>query len=66
MVRVTMIDLPDGYSPGSAKAIKAFAKLLVELKKKHPGVKFELVPFSYSKLPGSNQSHLVSMMAIAL
>lgn len=63
---VIMIDLPGGCNPGSAEAIDYFAKEFARLKHRNPDLNFQLVPFSYSKLPGSNQSHLMSIMVITL
>ena len=62
---VIMIDLPDGINPGSAESIKFFAREIARQKKKNPKKSFQLVPFSYSQMPGCNGSHLISLMATA-
>ena len=61
-----MIYLPSGCSPGSVDASEFFAKQVAQLKHRNPNLSFQLVPFSYSKLPGDNHAHLMSIMVITL
>lgn len=63
---VIMIDLPDGCSPGSAEAIKYFSEQFDSLQKTYPGANFQFMPFSFKCVPGNNNTHVTSIMAVAL
>ncbi len=62
----TMIELPDGCKPGSVEAFEYFTKQFARLKKICFGTDFQFVPFSFSKMPGDNNLHVTSFMAIKL
>lgn len=63
---VIMIDLPDGFKAGSVDAREYFAKEFAQLKKRNPDLGFQLIPFSYSQMPGENNAHVISLMALTI
>lgn len=61
-----LLKLPDGCTPGRWEAAKAFAEILAEVCKKHPGKNFQLLPFSYSTLNDGTNPALDSVLAVAI
>jgi hypothetical protein len=66
MALARMIDLPDEYKPGGIEACEYFAKQFDNLKKIHFGSSFQFVPCSFKQMPGDNNLHVTSFMAIKL
>lgn len=63
---VSMIELPDECNPGSVEAYRAFRDKFNELKKEYPDWNFQFVPCSFKQIPGDNNLHVTSFMAIHL
>ena len=56
--------LPDGVRSGRYEAAEAFSEAFTELRKKHPGMSFDFLPFSYASDNGKF-SGLNAILAIA-
>lgn len=62
---ILLLCLPAGCCPWRWEAAESFAKIIAEMKAKHPDKSFQLLPFSYATVADGIDPALNSILAIA-